>query len=130
MCKILFVSKILGIDLGTSNSCMAVMEAGEPKVIPNSEGNRTTPSIVAFSKTGERIVGQAAKRQAVTNPKNTIFSAKRLIGRKYDEIKDEIDTLPYKAIEGKNSAAVIECDIDGKTETFMPEQISQWSLGS
>ena len=108
---------------------MAVMEAGEPKVIPNSEGNRTTPSIVAFSKTGERIVGQAAKRQAVTNPKNTIFSAKRLIGRKYDEIKDEIDTLPYKVIEGKNGAAVIECDIDGKTETFMPEQISSMVLG-
>ncbi|HAF59234.1 MAG TPA: molecular chaperone DnaK, partial [Opitutae bacterium] len=123
------MSKILGIDLGTSNSCMAVMEAGEPKVIPNSEGNRTTPSIVAFSKTGERIVGQAAKRQAVTNPKNTIFSAKRLIGRKYDEIKDEIDTLPYKVIEGKNGAAVIECDIDGKTETFMPEQISSMVLG-
>ncbi|MEK9773114.1 MAG: molecular chaperone DnaK [Opitutae bacterium] len=123
------MSKILGIDLGTSNSCMAVMEAGEPKVIPNSEGNRTTPSIVAFSKNGERIVGQAAKRQAVTNPKNTIFSAKRLIGRKFDEIKDEIGTLPYKVIEGKNGAAVIECEIDGKTETFMPEQISSMVLG-
>ena len=83
------VSKIIGIDLGTSNSCMAVMEAGEPKVIPNSEGNRTTPSIVAFSKNGERLVGQSAKRQAVTNPANTIFSAKRLIGRKFSEIKDE-----------------------------------------
>ena len=77
------MSKIIGIDLGTSNSCMAVMEAGEPKVIPNSEGIRTTPSIVAFSKNGERLVGQAAKRQAVTNPANTIFSAKRLIGRKF-----------------------------------------------
>ncbi len=129
MCKCPTVSKILGIDLGTSNSCMAVMEAGEPKVIPNSEGNRTTPSIVAFSKNGERIVGQAAKRQAVTNPKNTIFSAKRLIGRKFDEIKDEIGTLPYKVIEGKNGAAVIECEIDGKTETFMPEQISSMVLG-
>jgi len=123
------VSKIIGIDLGTSNSCMAVMEAGEPKVIPNSEGNRTTPSIVAFSKSGERIVGQAAKRQAVTNPANTIFSAKRLIGRKFSEIKDEIDTLPYKVTEGKNGAAVIECEIDGKTETFMPEQISSMVLG-
>ena len=80
---------------------MAIMEAGEPKVIPNSEGNRTTPSIVAFSKSGERIVGQAAKRQAVTNPQNTIFSAKRLIGRKFDEIKNEVGTLPYKVIEGK-----------------------------
>jgi len=123
------VSKIIGIDLGTSNSCMAVMEAGEPQVIPNSEGNRTTPSIVAFSKSGERIVGQAAKRQAVTNPANTIFSAKRLIGRKFSEIKDEIGTLPYKVIEGKNGAAVIECEIDGKTETFMPEQISSMVLG-
>lgn len=126
---VLAVSKILGIDLGTSNSCMAVMEAGEPKVIPNSEGNRTTPSIVAFSKTGERIVGQAAKRQAVTNPHNTIYSAKRLIGRKFEEIKDEVSTLPFKVIEGKNGAAVIECDIDGKTETFMPEQIASMVLG-
>ncbi len=122
------MSKILGIDLGTSNSCMAVMEAGEPKVIPNSEGNRTTPSIVAFSKTGERIVGQAAKRQAVTNPQNTIFSAKRLIGRKFDEIKDEVGTLPFNVKEGKNGAAVIQCDIDGKSETFMPEQISSMVL--
>jgi len=108
---------------------MAVMEAGEPKVIPNSEGIRTTPSIVAFSKNGERLVGQAAKRQAVTNPANTIFSAKRLIGRKYSEIKDEVDTLPFKVIEGKNEAAVIECEIDGKTETFMPEQIASMVLG-
>ena len=108
---------------------MAVMEAGEPKVIPNSEGNRTTPSIVAFSKTGERIVGQAAKRQAVTNPQNTIFSAKRLIGRKFEEIKNEVDTLPFKVVEGKNGAAVIECEIEGKTESFMPEQISSMVLG-
>jgi len=122
------VSKILGIDLGTSNSCMAIMEAGEPKVIPNSEGNRTTPSIVAFSKSGERIVGQAAKRQAVTNPQNTIFSAKRLIGRKFEEVKDEVSTLPFKVVEGKNGAAVIECEIEGKTESFMPEQISSMIL--
>ncbi|MEC8865375.1 MAG: molecular chaperone DnaK [Verrucomicrobiota bacterium] len=123
------MSKIIGIDLGTSNSCMAVMEGGEPQVIANSEGNRTTPSIVAFSKNGERLVGQAAKRQAVTNPANTIFSAKRLIGRKYTEIKDEVANLPYKVVEGKNGAAVIECEIDGKTETFMPEQISSMILG-
>jgi len=108
---------------------MAVMEAGDPKVIPNAEGTRTTPSIVAFSKNGERLIGQAAKRQAVTNPANTIFSSKRLIGRKYDEIKDEISTLPYKVVEGKNGAAVIECDINGKAETFMPEQISSMILG-
>tara|TARA_B100000212_G_scaffold315205_1_gene269257 strand:- start:6 stop:1925 length:1920 start_codon:yes stop_codon:yes gene_type:complete len=107
---------------------MAVMEAGEPQVIANSEGNRTTPSIVAFSKNGERLVGQAAKRQAVTNPANTIFSAKRLIGRKFSEIKEEVANLPYKVIEGKNGAAVIECEIEGKTETFMPEQISSMIL--
>ena len=108
---------------------MAVMAAGEPQVIANSEGNRTTPSIVAFSKNGERLVGQAAKRQAVTNPANTIFSAKRLIGRKFSEIKDEVANLPYKVIEGKNGAAVIECEIEGKAETFMPEQISSMILG-
>ena len=107
---------------------MAVMEGGEPKVIPNSEGNRTTPSIVAFSKEGERLVGQAAKRQAVTNPANTIFSAKRFIGRKISEINDEISTLPFKVVEGKNEAAVIECEINGKPETFMPEQISSMIL--
>lgn len=123
------MSKIIGIDLGTSNSCVAVMEAGEPKVIPNSEGFRTTPSIVAFGKNGERLVGQAAKRQAVTNPANTIFSAKRLIGRKYSEIKDEIGTPPFKVVEGKNGAAIIECEIEGKNETFMPEQISSMILG-
>ena len=107
---------------------MAVMEAGEPKVIPNSEGMRTTPSIVAFSKNGERLVGQAAKRQAVTNPANTIFSAKRLVGRKFSEVKDEVANLPFKVVEGKNEAAVIECEIDGKKETFMPEQISSMVL--
>ena len=123
------VSKIIGIDLGTSNSCVAIMEAGEPKVIPNSEGFRTTPSIVAFGKNGERLVGQAAKRQAITNPANTIFSAKRLIGRKFSEIKDEVGTLPFKVVEGKNGAATIECEIDGEAETFMPEQISSMILG-
>jgi molecular chaperone DnaK len=122
------VSKIIGIDLGTSNSCMAVMEAGEPKVIPNSEGARTTPSIVAFGKDGERLVGQAAKRQAVTNPANTIFSAKRLIGRKFDEVKDEVANQPCKVVKGKNGAAAFECEVEGKTEIFMPEQISSMIL--
>ena len=84
------MGKIIGIDLGTTNSCMSVMEGGEPVVIPNSEGARTTPSIVAFAKNGERLVGQAAKRQAVTNPNNTIFSAKRFIGRKFDEVQEEV----------------------------------------
>ena len=83
------MGKIIGIDLGTTNSCMSVMEGGESVVIPNSEGARTTPSVVAFAKGGERLVGQAAKRQAVTNPSNTIFSAKRFIGRKFDEVQEE-----------------------------------------
>lgn len=114
--------------MGTSNSCMAVMEGGEAKVIANAEGSRTTPSIVAFSKNGERLVGQAAKRQAVTNPENTVFSSKRLIGRKFSEIQHEVSDLPYKVKEGKNGAAVIECVLDGKTEVFMPEQISSMIL--
>ena len=121
-------NKVLGIDLGTTNSCMSVMEGGEPVVIPNAEGARTTPSIVAFTKTGERLVGQAAKRQAVTNPKNTIFSAKRLIGRKFSEVQDIIKTLPYKVVEGKNGDAAIECRVGDKTERFAPEQISAMVL--
>lgn len=108
---------------------MAVMEGGEPVVIPNSEGARTTPSVVAFSKNGERLVGQAAKRQAVTNPQNTIFSAKRLIGRKFNEITEEAKSLPYKVVEGKNGDASIECEVGGKTERFSPEQISAMILG-
>jgi len=120
--------KILGIDLGTTNSCMAVMEGGESTVIPNREGARTTPSVVAFSKTGERLVGQAAKRQAVTNPHNTIYSAKRLIGRKYSEVREEAKTLPFKVVEGPNGAAMIECQVGTKTERFSPEQIAAMVL--
>ncbi|MES1168696.1 MAG: Hsp70 family protein, partial [Oleiharenicola lentus] len=116
------MSKILGIDLGTTNSCMAIMEGGEPVVIPNAEGARTTPSIVAFTKTGERVVGQAAKRQAVTNPKNTIFSAKRFIGRKFSEVQNEAKNMPFKVVEGKNGDAYIEVEVGGKTERFAPEQ--------
>ena len=123
------MSRILGIDLGTTNSCMAVMEGGEPVVIPNAEGARTTPSIVAFTKTGERIVGQAAKRQAVTNPKNTIFSAKRLIGRKFTEVSEEAKNLPYKVVAGKNGDAYIEVQVGDKTETFAPQQIAAFVLG-
>ena len=122
------MSKILGIDLGTTNSCMAVMEGGEPVVIPNSEGARTTPSVVAFAKNGERLVGQAAKRQAVTNPKNTIFSAKRLIGRKFAEVQEEIKSFPFTVVEGKNGDAAIQAEVNGKTETFAPEQISAMVL--
>jgi molecular chaperone DnaK len=107
---------------------MAIMEGGEPVVIPNSEGARTTPSVVAFAKNGERLVGQAAKRQAVTNPQNTIFSAKRLIGRKFTEITEEAKSLPYKVAEGKNGDAVIECTVNGKSDQFTPEQISAMVL--
>jgi molecular chaperone DnaK len=120
---------ILGIDLGTTNSCMSVMEGGEPVVIPNAEGARTTPSIVAFTKNGERVVGQAAKRQAVTNPKNTIFSAKRLIGRKFTEVSEEAKNLPYKVVAGKNGDAYIEVQVGDKTEQFAPQQIAAFVLG-
>ena len=123
------MSRILGIDLGTTNSCMAIMEAGEPVVIPNAEGARTTPSVVAFTKTGERVVGQAAKRQAVTNPRNTVFSAKRLIGRKFSEIREEAKNMPFKVIEGKNGDAYIEVQVGDKTEQFAPQQISAFVLG-
>src|SRR5579862_8072815 len=112
------MSRILGIDLGTTNSCMAVMEGGEPVVIPNAEGARTTPSVVAFTKTGERVVGQAAKRQAVTNPTNTVFSAKRLIGRKFSEVREEAKSMPYKVVELKNGDAGIEVQVSGKAEQF------------
>ncbi len=96
------MGKIIGIDLGTTNSCVAVMEGGEPKVIPNAEGFRTTPSVVAFSKTGERLVGQVARRQAITNPKHTIYSIKRFMGRKFDEVQREIQLVPYQVVRGEN----------------------------
>ena len=123
------MSHILGIDLGTTNSCMAIMEAGEPVVIPNAEGARTTPSVVAFTKTGERVVGQAAKRQAVTNPRNTVYSAKRLIGRKFSEIKEEAKHMPFKVVEGKNADVYIEVQVGDKAEQFAPQQISAFVLG-
>ena len=122
------MSKILGIDLGTTNSCMAVLEGGEPVVIPNAEGARTTPSVVAFTKNGERLVGQSAKRQAVTNPQNTIFSAKRLIGRKFTEVTEESAGLPYEVVEGKNSDAYVKANSNGEDERFAPEQISAFIL--
>ena len=92
------MGKIIGIDLGTTNSCVAVMEGGEAKVIPNEEGGRTTPSVVAFTKSGERLVGQVAKRQAITNPENTIYSIKRFMGRRLNEVGDEMKMVPYKVI--------------------------------
>ena len=118
------MAKVIGIDLGTSNSCVAVVEAGEPKVITNSEGARTTPSIVGFAKDGERLVGQSAKRQAITNPENTIFSAKRLIGRKYKEVKDEVKNLPYEVVSGKNGDAYIKCKEGDEEKKYAPEFIS------
>src|SRR4051794_8662798 len=95
------MAKVIGIDLGTTNSCVAVMEGGKPKVIENSEGARTTPSVVAFTKDGERLIGQPAKRQAVTNPDNTIFAVKRLIGRRYDDpiTKKDTELVPYKIVK-------------------------------
>jgi molecular chaperone DnaK len=114
------MGKIIGIDLGTTNSCVAVLEGGDPVVIPNSEGQRTTPSVVAFGKDGERLVGQIAKRQAVTNPQNTVYSIKRFMGRQYDEVGREIGEVPYKVVKGSNGDARVE--IGGKTQS--PPEIS------
>src|ERR1700720_2087109 len=113
------MAKIIGIDLGTTNSCVAVMEGGEPKVIPNEEGGRTTPSVVGFTKTGERLVGQVAKRQAITNPENTVFSIKRFMGRRFDEVQEEIKMVPYKVVKSGDHVAVLA---QGKEHT--PPQIS------
>src|ERR1700678_2122086 len=118
------MAKILGIDLGTTNSCMAVMEGGEPAVLENSEGARTTPSIVAFAKSGERLVGQAAKRQAVTNPQNTIFSVKRFMVRKFDEVQQEMHRVPYQVINTVNGDAHISITANGETKTYSPPEIS------
>ena len=118
------MSKILGIDLGTTNSAMAVLEGGEPTIIVNAEGDRTTPSVVGFRQDGDRIVGKAAKNQAVTNPKNTVFSIKRFMGRRYDEVGSELKTIPYTVKPGTGSRAVVE--IEG--EDFTPEQISAMTL--
>ena len=107
------MAKVLGIDLGTTNSCMAVMEGGDPVVLENSEGARTTPSVVAFTKSGERLVGQAAKRQAVTNPQNTIFSIKRFMGCKYDEVQEEIRRVFYKVVKAANGDAYVQVEING-----------------
>lgn len=123
------MSKILGIDLGTTNSCMAVMEGGKAEVLENAEGARTTPSVVAFSKDGERLVGQAAKRQAITNPKNTVFSAKRLIGRKFDELAEEEKATPYKIVKAANGDAHIEVEVGGETKTYSPQEIAAMVLG-
>ena len=122
------MAKVLGIDLGTTNSCMAVMEGGEPLVLENSEGKRTTPSVVAFAKNGERLVGEAAKRQAVTNPRNTIYSVKRFIGRKFDEVQEELKRVPYKVVRASNGDAHIEVEVEGKPKAFSPPEISAMIL--
>ncbi|MCF7838096.1 MAG: molecular chaperone DnaK [Candidatus Marinimicrobia bacterium] len=118
------MSKVLGIDLGTTNSCMAVMEGGESVVIPNAEGGRTTPSVVAFTKGGERLVGSAAKRQAVTNPKHTVFSIKRFMGRKYDEVAHEISLVPYEVVKAANGDAHVKIE----DKTYSPPEISSMIL--
>ncbi len=120
------MSKIIGIDLGTTNSCVAVMEGGDPKVIANVEGNRTTPSVVAFSDSDERLVGQVAKRQAVTNPANTLYAIKRLIGRKFTdpEVAKSMEISPFKIVEGKNGEVAVE--VAGKKYT--PAEISAMVL--
>ena len=118
------MSKIIGIDLGTTNSCVAIMEGGEPKVITNPEGGRTTPSVVAFTKDGERLVGQPAKRQAVTNPNNTVYSIKRFMGRVFDEVQTEISEVPYEVKKGKSGA--VEVAIEGKK--YLPPEISAMIL--
>ncbi|MBU2490561.1 MAG: Hsp70 family protein, partial [Proteobacteria bacterium] len=120
------MGKVIGIDLGTTNSCVAVMEGGEPKVLTNPEGGRTTPSIVAISNSGERLVGQIAKRQAITNPTNTVFAVKRLIGRKFDAklVQDDIKILPYKIKKADNGDAWV--DLQGKS--YSPQEISSFIL--
>jgi molecular chaperone DnaK len=118
------MGKIIGIDLGTTNSCVAVMEGKDPKVIPNSEGSRTTPSVVGFTKTGERLVGQVAKRQAITNPQNTVFSIKRFMGRKYSEVGSEIKTVPFKVVEDPNGDVRVKIE----SKDYSPPEISAMIL--
>jgi len=118
------MAKVLGIDLGTTNSCMAVMEGGQPTVVPNAEGGRTTPSIVAFTKSGERLVGTAAKRQAVTNPKHTVFSIKRFMGRKFEEVQQEIKRVPYEVVRAANGDAHVKIG----DKTYSPPEISSMIL--
>ncbi|HAK59874.1 MAG TPA: molecular chaperone DnaK, partial [Nitrospiraceae bacterium] len=120
------MGKVIGIDLGTTNSCVAIMEGKEPKVIENSEGGRTTPSVVAFTEDGERLVGQAAKRQAVTNPENTLFAIKRLIGRRFDDpmTKKDIGMVPYSIVMADNSDAWVEA----RGKKYSPSQVSAFIL--
>ena len=118
------MSKVIGIDLGTTNSVVAVMEGGDPVVIPNAEGSRTTPSVVAFTKDGERLVGQVAKRQAITNPQNTIFSIKRFMGRQFTEVGNETEQVPYQIVSGGNG----QVEVKIQEKTFTPPEISAMIL--
>ncbi|HZD96140.1 MAG TPA: Hsp70 family protein, partial [Candidatus Sulfotelmatobacter sp.] len=117
------MGKIIGIDLGTTNSVVAVMEGGEPKVIANEEGGRTTPSVVGFTKSGERLVGQVAKRQAITNPENTVYSIKRFMGRRFDEVNEEMKMVPYKVVRQGDHVAVV-----AQGHEYTPPQVSAMIL--
>src|SRR3972149_5131008 len=118
------MSKIIGIDLGTTNSCVSVMEGNEPVVIPNSEGKRTTPSIVAFVENNERKIGDPAKRQAITNPTRTVYSIKRFMGEPFDNVQKEIKRVPYKVVKGDNNSTKIKID----DRTYTPQEISSMIL--
>src|ERR1700730_12421619 len=118
------MAKTIGIDLGTTNSCMAVLEGGEPTVIPNAEGGRTTPSVVAFTKDGQRLVGAPARRQQVTNPENTIFSIKRFMGRKFDEVSEEMTIIPYEVVQGPNG----DVRVKAAGKDYAPPEISAMIL--
>src|SRR5215210_4668970 len=118
------MAKVIGIDLGTTNSCMAVLEGGEPTVIPNAEGGRTTPSVVAFTKDGQRLVGAPAKRQQVTNPQNTIFSIKRFMGRKFGEVSEEMKIVPYEVVQGSNG----DVRVKAGDKEYAPPEISAMIL--
>src|SRR5215218_6838757 len=118
------MAKVIGIDLGTTNSAMAVIEGGEPTVIPNAEGGRTTPSVVAFTKDGQRLVGAPARRQQVTNSENTIFSIKRFMGRKYDEVTEEMTIVPYQVVQGPNE----DVRVQAGNKEYAPPEISAMIL--
>jgi hypothetical protein len=123
------MAKVVGIDLGTTNSCVAVLEGGKPTVIANAEGGRTTPSVVAYTKTGERLVGQIAKRQAVMNPENTFYSVKRFIGRKHAEITNEAKEVSYQVLSDNNSNVKLDCPLSKKQfapEKFPPKFFVNW----
>ena len=123
------MAKVLGIDLGTTNSCMCVMDGGDPVVLENSEGKRTTPSVVAFTKSGERLVGDAAKRQAVTNSRNTVYSIKRFMGRKFDEVQEELKRVPYNVVKATNGDVAVEVEIGRDGDNRLSDFLTQSTFG-